>query len=184
MKKIIKNGFGLLFLLLSTSVMADDFYFGARVGGINPAVDGQDINTSNTYRYGNVFTVGGLVGLKVGSNLFVEGDISTNVASGKVKNVSDNNTNDNLKWNITTISIHGLYKSSGKIHARIKAGLTNIMLSDPSNFGVNSWYPNDDAVNFSYGAGVGFVLGSGKEVIFEFTQLSDRFSSINFGINF
>ncbi len=181
MYQVIKIGFLVSVLCASSNALAGEYYFGGKLANVNPAIDGLDINTSRSFSYQNVSTIGAVMGLKLDDNLSIEGDISTNVSSGKIDNTSGDN---NLKWNITTLSVHGLYKSNGSIHAIIKAGLTGIMLSDPSSFSANSWYPENSSVNFSYGAGVGFNTSSGKEVVVEWIQLSERFTSINFGINF
>lgn len=177
-----------IFLLFSqvtanASESTDEYYFGAKLGFVYTGMKGFDGTLNRSYEYQDVSTVGIVGGYILDRNLIIEGDFTTNVSPGEIKTFSATPTSE-LTWNIRTISVHGVYKGNGVIHFRAKAGLTNVVINDPANFTGNSWFPKTNVTNFTYGFGMGFNTSSGKEVFIEWSLLSEKFSSINFGINF
>ncbi len=185
----IKIAIGMFLMFSQVMAYADgsknssEYYFGAKLGLVDTGMSGFDATENRSYEYQDISTVGVVAGYKLDQNLMIEGDFVTNVSPGEIKTFSASPTSE-LTWNIRTVSVHGVYKGSGAVHFRAKAGLTNVMINDPANFNGNSWFPKTNETNFTYGFGMGFNTSSGKEVFIEWSLLSEKFSSINFGINF
>lgn len=180
----IKFSAGLLLIVLAGFANANDnaYYYGATVGIVSPQkIHGYDTATSRSYKLEEITSAGLLAGYKLDENLFIEGDITTNVQGGKI---GDYAGDSNLEWNMNTVSLHGIYRGSGKYHIRIKVGLTHIALSDTGNLSNNVWYPDASSTNFTYGIGMGLGTSSGKEFFVEWAPISDDFHSLMFGLIF
>jgi len=181
---MIKSGLICITLLgFSGAAVGSDIglYFGVKVGNVVPKIEGYNLSTNQTYNFEPVTSIGGVIGYIIDQNLILEGEINNNIDSGEISSFGNDKLN---KWNITTLSVYGLYKGNGKTHLRLKAGLTSASVKYPDNLSANTWAPEGSSTKLSYGIGVGFDTSSGKEFIVEWTQLAENISQISVGIYF
>jgi Outer membrane protein beta-barrel domain len=180
-KKIVSLA-GLSFLL-STAVHAEDaaLYFGVKVGNVSADISGYDTGTSQTYDYDNVSAAGVIIGYRVDRELCIEGEFTTSLGAGDISSTGGAGQNE---WDLSTFAVHGVYKSRGFTHVRLKAGLTYAMIDQPDALQDNAWAPDDNAASFSYGIGLGIETGTDKEIVIEWTRMSDELSMLGVGINF
>jgi Outer membrane protein beta-barrel domain len=171
-----------LSVLLSTAHAADSaYYFGVKVADMNADISGYDAGTSQSYEYDNVSAAGLVIGYRVDRELCLEGEITTSLGSGDISSTGAATQNE---WDVTTFAIHGVYKSRGITHVRLKAGLTYAMIDQPDALKNNTWAPDENAASFSYGIGLGFETGTDRELVIEWTRISDELSILGVGINF
>lgn len=177
----VATGIFLLIITSASHAMDSDLYYGINVGKAEPKAAGRNPATSTYYSFETVTTLGVLVGYKVDKNLLVEGALSTNVEEGEIKSYGIDN---NKVWDVTTLSVNGVYRGRGKTHLRIKVGLAYESISFPSSINSSSWAPDNNSVNLSYGIGMGFDTSSGKVFVVEWSKVSEELSIVNIGVNF
>ena len=181
---MIKLGLIGVALLISSGIANgsdNEIYYGVKVGNVEPKIGGYNPGTNQTYNFEPVTSLGAVIGYNIDQNLILEGEFNINIDSGEISSFGNDKQNE---WDITTLSVYGLYKGSGKTHVRLKAGLTYASVKYPSFFSTNTWAPDDSSTKLSYGIGIGFDTSSGKEFVVEWTQLTEDISQISFGINF
>ena len=181
---MIKIGLVCVSLIMFCTVVNaknNEIYYGVNVANTIPNISGYNSGTNQTYSFEDVTSIGVIIGYSIDKNLIIEGEAKTNIDPGEISSLGNDKQNE---WDISTLSVYGLYKGNGKTHVRLKAGLTYASIKSPSAFSLNAWTPDESSTKLSYGIGMGFDTSSGKEFVIEWTQLSDDITTITFGINF
>jgi len=133
---------------------ADGFYFGAVGAMAKNSAPGFDNAVNVGLVLGYEF-----MGIGIG-DIAIEGAFTTSVRDGDL--LGNNN------WNVDTLSGFGVFRSSGPIYLKAKAGFTNW---DLEAAGVSA-----DGTDFSWGLGLGFSFSLGQ-IEFEYSKIQD---DINF----
>jgi hypothetical protein len=124
--------------------------FGGTVGIMKP--HGSDNETG--------LTVGGRLAKQLQNGFSAEADVNLGIVDGEI--------GSNHDYSINSVAAYGVWRSQGDVHFKGKLG-------------VSYWDDDfDHDFNLSYGAGVGFVMGTGVLDV-EWTQVNDYVDYITVG---
>ncbi len=164
-------------LAFSFIIYANDspFYYGVKAGVMSLDNTGAGAGVSIDDATNVAFVIGYKLSKIGNGNLAIEGEISTTVAGGDVNIIGF--TGD---WDIDTLAVYAVYRSSGNIYFKGKAGI----LYEDVGFSIVGISDSGSDEGFSAGIGMGWKMGKSNALEVEYTVIEEDIDYISVGYNF
>ncbi len=150
------------------------FYTTAVHSELYIGVKGGEMKISNDIPFNDATSIGILFGGTIQDSGFaIEGEITTTVSSAEHESRND-------ELDIFTFAGYGVYRSSGKLYFKGKAGL----LTEYLNISGGRFALEGYGGAISLGAGAGFRISNNTNLEFEYTIIETDIDFVSLGITF
>jgi len=155
--------------LLGSTAMAEGVYVGAKVGVMDPDINGMDEATNAGVVLGYTFGGDGNI------SWAAEAEFTTTISDGDIEVFGQKGD-----WDVDTQALYGVLRFGSDIYGKVRAGY----LREDVSASIAGVSVDDDDTGFSGGLGAGWRMNENFAIELEYTFIEDDLDFYSAGLNY